>query len=122
LSVLATTARVLRGRPFWAGMAWVLGVLTKLSAIVLGLQLLVAIVAVGVARNRPVWWRLLGVVPFAVGSAVGTSLLLAPEVTFGSIPDMLHNVLQRTQGGLVVAGLTVFGIRRLRPWSWLLLW
>ncbi len=118
-SVLATVVLLMDGRYFWAGSAWSLGILTKLSPVVLAPLLLVIIVGGFRSSNKS---RIAQLGFFMLGGAVATAFLLGPEVLFGSIQSMLHNVFARTQESVTIGGMSITGIRYLRPFSGLLDW
>jgi hypothetical protein len=122
-TVLATVALVLYGRPFWGGAAWALGIVTKLSPVVLGPSLVIAL-GLGVRARTfgSTKSRVVKVGLFALGAAVAVAWLLTPEVLGGSVQAMAHNIFARTQEGITVGGLSFIGIRYLKPWSWLLAW
>jgi len=117
--VLATVVLLMDGRYFWAGVAWVLGILTKLSPVVLAPVLLVVIVGRFRTSNKPIAAQL---ALFAWGAAVAFVLVLGPEAFLGSIPAMLHNVFARTQESVTIGGLSITGVRYLRPFAGLLDW
>lgn len=120
--VLATITLILRGRAFWGGAAWMTGILVKLSPIVLGLILILALVIH--ARDRKESWQVAAVqlVRFGLGSILAAICILAPELVSGSISAMLLNIFHRTQGSIAIGGLSITGIRHLRQFSWLLPW
>jgi hypothetical protein len=122
LSVLATIALVLEARPFWSGTWWVVGILTKVAPASLGLQLLVALTRGGSARYGGVWARLGQLLVFAAGAAVASVCLIGPTVFAGSLPGMVHDIFARTQISIAVGGVSIFGIRHFKEWSWVFLW
>lgn len=122
LSVLATVVLVLEGRPFWGGLWWVVGIMTKLAPAVLGLQLLVALALGGWLRHRSGRAALGQFGVFALGAIVGFICLLAPAAVAGSVPGMVHDVFARTQQSIGVGGLSIFGIRHFKEWSWVFVW
>jgi hypothetical protein len=120
--VLSTISLVLAGRPFWAGVAWVIGILVKLSPLALGLEL-VLMIALTTAHGRPP--RKLHVkdsAAFVGGVALSAACLLMPEAVFGSVSNMLHNNFARGQEPIVIGGLSLMGVRHLKAFSWLLPW
>jgi hypothetical protein len=120
--VLATIVLILDARPLGAGVALVLGVMTKLSPLVLGLPLILAIAVAAGERNQSVALRVRRSGLFVLGSFVTLAALLLPEAVFGSIPSMLHSVFVRSQLPVIIGGLSLAGVRYLRPFSWLLDW
>src|SRR6266480_4833448 len=75
-SVLATVVLLMDGRYFWAGSAWALGILTKLSPVVLAPLLLVIIVGGFRSSSRP---KLAQVGIFTLGAGAAAAMMLAPE-------------------------------------------
>jgi Glycosyltransferase family 87 len=118
-SVLATVVLLMDGRYFWAGSAWTLGILTKLSPLILAPLFLVVILGGFRSSTRP---RAVQFGLVALGAATAGAVLLAPEAVFGSIPAMLHNVLARTQESVTIGGLSITGVRYLKPFAGLLDW
>jgi hypothetical protein len=121
-AVLATLVFILIGREYWAGAAWAIGILTKLSPITLGLELLLAIAimesSIKVSTKSSVR-RLAG---FGLGAGVAMGCLAAPLVLQGAVPAMLHNVFTRAQQPVTVGGMSIFGLRYMKPFSGLLEW
>ncbi|HEX2681380.1 MAG TPA: hypothetical protein VHQ03_08820, partial [Candidatus Dormibacteraeota bacterium] len=122
LSVLATLLLVLSGRTFWGGAAWMIGVLTKVSPLAIGLQLIIAIAMAKTGPETSFRGRLTLLRDVGVGAAVAAILILSPELLSGSVPAMVHNVVTRAQSGMVIGGFSFTAIRYLKVWSWLLLW
>lgn len=120
-SVLATIVLLLDGRVFWGGVAWAVGIMAKLSPVILLLQL-TAVVIFNRNHNSSIGARLGRLIVFGVGVAATVVLLFAPEVVFGSVQGTLHSVFVRTQSPVVVGGLSFTAIRYLKPWAWVLLW
>jgi hypothetical protein len=119
-AVLATIVLVVSGRQFWAGAAWALGILTKLSPAVLAPLLLIAIAMESGSRSTR--HRLGQIGLFAYGAGVATLCLLAPVAILGSIQAMYHNVFARSVEAVTIGGLSLTGIRYLGPFSGLLGW
>jgi hypothetical protein len=122
LSVLATIVLILEGRAFWGGAVWVIGIMTKLSPVVLGLQLLIALTVRGGDRQSPFSTRLRYLGTFALGTLLVGAALLGPEALLGSVPAMIHNVFARADEPVTIGGLSVVGIRHFKPFFWLLAW
>lgn len=121
-ALIATIALVIDGRSGSAGAVWALGILTKLSPLIIG-PLLVGILAIRPrSERRTLKARLLNVSAFALGAIVALAFLMAPEFIFGSVSNMAHNIFARAQEGITVGGLSFIGLRYLKPWSWLLMW
>jgi glycosyl transferase family 87 len=120
-AVLATVALALAGGEFWAGVAWVSGILTKLSPAAIGLQLLITLWTSD-RRARSIRGRLLSVALFGAGTLVAGLVLLLPELTSGSVPGLIHSTLARSGGGINVGGLSFMGIRHFKQWSWIFIW
>lgn len=120
-AVIASLVFVLTGRPVFAGGAWAFGILTKLSPAVLGIQLVVALWSYPFSHNT-----LLSKVGrlgrFAVGAAAASLILIGPLLVSGSVEAMVHSTLVRAQGTFDVGGLSLIGIRHLRPWAWIFPW
>lgn len=120
-SILASLFLVLNDRGYFAGMAWVLGIATKLVPIIIAPQLLLALqddrISPGSAALTA---RRFGI--FALGAAIGGILVVTPEILFGTFQNMFHNVFARTQESVIIGGFSLSGVRYLRPMSWLLAW
>jgi uncharacterized membrane protein len=121
-SVLAAVVLVLYRRPVAGGVAWALGVLTKLIPVVLVGELVLGLVLSRRSRNRSIRFRLAQAALFGLGATIAAVLLLAPESLFGSVQSIAFNTLHRTREPVIIGGLSFTGIRHLRPWSWLFLW
>jgi hypothetical protein len=121
-TVLATLILVLTGREYWAGAAWAIGIMTKLSPVALGLQLVLAIAVMENSMRESAGYAVRRVATFAAGASVATACLLAPLVLQGSVPAMLHNVFARTEEPVVIGGFSLTGLRYLKPLSGLLDW
>jgi hypothetical protein len=120
--VLATVALLLDGRFFWAGVAWALGIMTKVTPIILVLQIIV-ILALLDAHGMPTWGaRARRSVTFGLGAAVCLGVVAAPIVISGSLPLSLHNVFARTSSPVIVGGFSFTAVRFLKPTSSFLLW
>ena len=121
-AVVSTVVLVFLGRPFLAGAAWTIGILTKLSPLALGLEL-VLLIAIGIGHDgRTRRLQVKALVAFVAGALGSALLLLMPEMLFGSIPNMIHNNFARGQEPVVIGGLSLLGVRHLKPFSWLLVW
>ena len=121
-AVLATLVLILIGREYWAGAAWAIGILTKLSPVTLGLELVLAIAVMenSIPRSTRFTVRRLG--RFGLGAGVAIGCLAAPLLLQGSVPAMLHNVFTRAQTPITIGGMSLSGFRYLKPFSWLLEW
>jgi hypothetical protein len=120
--VLATVTLVLYSRPFWGGTAWVLGIMTKLSPVILVLQLIVALAAGTTTRDRSPRRVVKQIAVFALGATIAGLGLLAPEAVGGSLFGMIHSVFARGQESVVVGGFSVAAVRYLKPMAGLLPW
>jgi Glycosyltransferase family 87 len=119
-AVLSTVVLVVSGRRFWGGAAWAIGIIAKLSPVVLAPLLLITIAMErGPGSTR---YRFGQIGLFAYGASVATLCLLAPLAIVGSIQAMYHNVFARTMEAVTIGGLSLTGIRYLGPWSGLLIW
>lgn len=121
-SVLGSVALVIYRRNFPAGALWVFGILSKATPAVLLLQFLCTLTIGVTARARSTSARVSALVQFGMGAVLSGVLLLGPELAFGSMAGLMHNVFARTQGSVVIGGFTIFGVRYFREWSWLLPW
>jgi hypothetical protein len=121
-AVVSTVILVFLGRPFLAGAAWTIGILTKLSPLALGLEL-VLLIAIGIGRDgRTGRLHVKEVAAFVAGAVGSALLLLMPEVVYGSVSNMIHNNFARGQEPVIIGGLSLLGVRHLKPFSWLLAW
>ena len=121
-SVLATLILILIGREYWAGAAWAIGILTKLSPVTLGLELVLAIAVMENSTQQPTRFTVRRLAGFGLGAGVAMGCLVAPLVLQGSVPAMLHNVFTRAQTPVTIGGMSLSGIRYLKPFSGLLEW
>ncbi len=121
-AVLATLVLILMGREYWAGAAWAIGILTKLSPVTLGLELVLAIAVMETSIQRSTRLAIRRVAGFGLGAAVAMGCLIAPLLLQGSVPAMLHNVFTRAQTPVTIGGMSISGIRYLKPFAGLLEW
>jgi hypothetical protein len=121
-AVLATLVLLLTGREYWAGAAWAVGILTKLSPVTLGLELVLAIVVMENSIRQSTKFAVRRLAAFGLGTGVAIGCLAAPLVLQGSVPAMLHNVFARAQTPITIGGMSLSGVRYLKPFSGLLEW
>jgi len=121
-AVLAMLVLVLIGREYWAGAAWAIGILTKLSPVTLGLELALAIAVMENPLLQTTRFTVRRLAAFALGTGVAVGVLVAPLVLQGSVPAMLHNVFARAQTPATIGGMSLSGLRYLKPFSGLLEW
>ncbi len=121
-AVLATLVLILMGREYWAGAAWAIGILTKLSPVTLGLELVLAIAVMETSIQRSTRLGVRRVAGFGLGAGVAMGCLIAPLLLQGTVPAMLHNVFARAQTPITIGGISLSGIRYLKPFSGLLEW
>ena len=121
-AVLATLVLILVGREYWAGAAWAVGIMTKLSPVTLGLELVLAIAVMENSIQRSTRFTVRRLAGFAFGAGVAMGLLVAPLALQGSVQAMLHNVFTRAQTPITIGGMSLSGIRYLKPFSGLLEW
>jgi len=121
-AVLATLVLIMIGREYWAGVAWAIGILTKLSPVTLGLELVLAIAVMenSIPQSTRFSVRRLG--RFGLGAGVAIGCLAAPLLLQGSLAAMLHNVFTRAQTPITIGGMSLSGVRYLKPFSGLLEW
>ena len=121
-AVLATLVLIMIGREYWAGVAWAIGILTKLSPVTLGLELVLAIAVTenSIPQSTRFSVRRLG--RFGLGAGVAIGCLAAPLLLQGSLAAMLHNVFTRAQTPITIGGMSLSGVRYLKPFSGLLEW
>jgi hypothetical protein len=119
-SVLAVVL-VVDGRPGWAGVSIALGVLTKLTPLFLVPVLIAAIARSHRSSEGHALRAAMG--RFIAGFAAGVAVLLTPEAFAGSLHDMATGAFLRAENGLPgVGGLSIYGLRYLRPFSGLTSW
>jgi hypothetical protein len=121
-SVLAAVVLVLLHRPLVGGVAWAIGVLTKLIPAVLVAELVLGLVLSRRSRNRPIRFRMAQVALFGLGAVIASLLILAPESLFGSAQAIIFNTFHRTREPAIIGGLSLTGVRHLKQWSWLFGW
>jgi len=121
-AVLATLVLILIGREYWAGAAWAIGILTKLSPVTLGLELVLAIAVAQNSIQQSTRFTVRRLTRFGLGAGVATGCLAAPLLLQGSVPAMLHNVFTRAQTPITIGGMSLSGVRYLKPFSGLLEW
>jgi Glycosyltransferase family 87 len=121
-AVLATLVLILAGREYWAGAAWAIGIMTKLSPVTLGLELVLAIAVMENSIHRSTRLNVRRLARFGLGAGVAMAGLIAPLLFQGSVSAMLHNVFTRTQTPVTIGGISFSGVRYLRPFSGLLDW
>jgi hypothetical protein len=121
-AVLATLILILNGREYWAGAAWAIGILTKLSPVTLGLELVLAIAVMENSNQQSTKFTVRRLAAFGLGTGVAMGCLAAPLVLQGSVPAMLHNVFARAQTPITIGGMSLSGLRYLKPFSGLLEW
>jgi len=121
-AVLATLILILNGREYWAGAAWAIGILTKLSPVTLGLELVLAIAVMENSIQQSTKFTVRRLAGFGLGAGVAMGCLAAPLVLQGSVPAMLHNVFTRAQQPVTIGGMSFSGLRYLKPFSGLLEW
>src|SRR5207253_2427293 len=113
-SILLTIVLMLDGRDMSAGAAFAFGVLSKISPIFIGPVIVVFILASPSARNG-----IRRLMMFAFGAASTTLVLLAPIVVSHQLRGMLTASTARVESGATVGGVSIFGLKNLRPLSWL---
>jgi len=121
-AVLATLILILIGREYWAGAAWAIGILTKLSPVTLGLELVLAIAVMENSIQQSTRFTVRRLAGFGLGAGVAMGCLVAPLVLQGSVQAMLHNVFARAQTPITIGGISISGLRYLKPFSGLLVW
>jgi Glycosyltransferase family 87 len=121
-AVLATLILILIEREYWAGAAWAIGILTKLSPVTLGLELILAIVVMENSIQQSTRFTVRRLARFGLGAGVAMGCLVAPLVLQGSVQAMLHNVFARAQTPITIGGMSISGFRYLKPFSGLLEW
>jgi len=121
-AVLATVILILNGREYWAGAAWAMGILTKLSPVTLALELVLAMAVTPSSIQQSTKLTVRRLAAFGLGTGVATGCLVAPLLLQGSVPAMLHNVFARAQTPITIGGMSLSGFRYLKPFSGLLEW
>jgi hypothetical protein len=121
-TVLATLVLILIGREYWAGATWAIGILTKLSPVTLGLELVLAIAVMENPLLQSSKFTVRRLAAFGLGTGVAVGCLAAPLLLQGSVSAMLHNVFTRAQTPITIGGMSFSGLRYLKPFSGLLEW
>jgi len=88
----------------------------------LGLELVLAIAVMETSIQRSTRLGVRRVAGFGLGAGVAMGCLIAPLLLQGTVPAMLHNVFARAQTPITIGGISLSGIRYLKPFSGLLEW
>jgi hypothetical protein len=112
-SVLLTMVLLLSGRDGWAGAALAFGVLTKISPVFIGPAAVVFIVVTSNPGRR-----IRRIAEFVAGGAIATAALLMPVLLSGQLRAAVTASSSRVGTGSVVGGVSVFGLKNLRFFSW----
>jgi hypothetical protein len=113
-SILLALVLLLSGRDGWAGAALAFGVLTKISPIFIG-PVAVAFIVVTSNPGR----RVRRIAAFFTGGAIATTVLLLPVVISGQLRAAVTASSSRLGTGSVVGGMSVFGLKNFRFFSWI---
>ncbi len=112
---------VIEDRPGWAGVSLALGVLTKLTPLFLAPALIAAVARRSAGSDAKVLRAAVG--RFVAGMVAAVVVILAPEALSGSLHAMATDAFLRAQNGLPgVGGLSIYGLRYLRPFEGITSW